>query len=745
MGPGGEVSRWAKALLAGLSASLAVACGEDAAPSGAQELSLGELTAPAIGYVGEPVCLQVEVRPAAAELSYVWGDGLRGAEPCHAFERPGHFLISVEARAGSQRRTASRGLEVVPRPLALRPTHSATVAAHRGSLFVVNADAGSVTELDVEGLRVIRETPVCTNPRTLALSSQGDELWLAVACQGSDELVQLPLTPGPAPARLSLPRGSAPYGVTADPRGGVFYVSLTFGGEVVSVPVGEARVQARRSVAQEPRGLAALPDGRLLVTHWRANQQGSRITQLETPSPGAFASGLELGLPPDLGLNSDTDNDGVLSFMNHVVPSPSGHQAWLPALKANNQTGLLRTGRDLTFDTTARAALGVLELPSDAGAAPVERAGGRHAFDDLDYASAVVFSPSGGLAYVAISGSERVMILDAFSLNLAGSIAGVGAAPDGLALSADGGRLFVLASLSRTVRVYDVSDLSAGTPLLADVAVIKQEPLSPQVLLGKQLFHRAADPRMSKSSYLSCASCHQDGEGDSLTWDFTGRGEGLRSTIPLAGRGSLPLGALHWSGNFDEVQDFELDIRGPQQGTGFLAESHFAAAGPSLGAPKAGLSSELDALAAYVRSLTRFGVSPHRPPAGAAGEAEWLATRQVGEALFFAAATGCSSCHVGSAFTDSEVTGGALRLHDVGTLGAGSGQRLGAPLTGLDTPTLRGLWSSAPYLHDGSADTLLDVLVERNPDDLHGATSHLSEAELHALTVYLLTLDDLEP
>ena len=45
-------------------------------------------------------------------------------------------------------------------------------------------------------------------------------------------------------------------------------------------------------------------------------------------------------------------------------------------------------------------------------------------------------------------------------------------------------------------------------------------------------------------------------------------------------------------------------------------------------------------------------------------------------------------------------------LHDVGTLTAGSGMRLGGALPGLDTPGLRGLWATAPYLHDGSAATL---------------------------------------
>lgn len=80
-------------------------------------------------------------------------------------------------------------------------------------------------------------------------------------------------------------------------------------------------------------------------------------------------------------------------------------------------------------------------------------------------------------------------------------------------------------------------------------------------------------------------------------------------------------------------------------------------------------------------------------------------------------------------------------LHDVGTITPASGARRGAPLTGLDTPTLRGLWRSAPYLHDGSAPTLRDVLTTRNAGDRHGTTSTLSAAELDDLIAYLLCLD----
>jgi len=63
-----------------------------------------------------------------------------------------------------------------------------------------------------------------------------------------------------------------------------------------------------------------------------------------------------------------------------------------------------------------------------------------------------------------------------------------------------------------------------------------------------------------------------------------------------------------------------------------------------------------------------------------------------------------------------------LKTHDVGTITAD--ERVGPA---YDTPSLRGLYDSAPYLHDGSAATLYDVLTTRNPSDQHGITSHLTE------------------
>lgn len=219
---------------------------------------------------------------------------------------------------------------------------------------------------------------------------------------------------------------------------------------------------------------------------------------------------------------------------------------------------------------------------------------------------------------------------------------------------------------------------------------------------------------------------------DGRTWDFTDRGEGLRNTTDLRGRAGTGHGRVHWSANFDEIQDFENDIRTHFGGLGFLSDQDFATTQDPLGSPKAGLSQELDDLKAYVESLQRAPDSPHRQADGT-----MTSLAEQGELVF--RRLDCASCHAGQAFTDSTLN--ASRLHDVGTLTPGSGQRLGAgALAGVDAPTLRGLWDSAPYFHDGSAATLQAVL-ERSTD-AHGGMKDITPSEKEQLIAYLLQLDE---
>jgi hypothetical protein len=55
---------------------------------------------------------------------------------------------------------------------------------------------------------------------------------------------------------------------------------------------------------------------------------------------------------------------------------------------------------------------------------------------------------------------------------------------------------------------------------------------------------------------------------------------------------------------------------------------------------------------------------------------------------------------------------------------------------GYSLPDLR----TAPYLHDGSAATVRDVVTMRNRHDRHGKTSNLTAQEIDDLCAYLLSL-----
>ncbi len=678
----------------------------------------GGLDGPAFPVVDEEACYRTGL--FADSYEFFWGDGssdtVPAAEACHRWTVPGSYAIGVRAGA----RSATRSITAVLRPAEQAPTRSSPIAydAARDRIWAVTTDADQVVVVDATTRTRAALLETCDGPRTVAV--RADEV--AVICEDEDVVRRFDAVTFERRGDVVLPPGSRAYGLVANPDGSAYAASLRDAGRVVFF-LDEITDEV---AVDDPRALAWSDAGVLLVTRWRAQQNGASVYVLDVSGDPVLSR--EVLLPRQEGLDSDTDNSGVPSFLDAMAFTPDGFRVALGALKANVVTGLHRTGTELTSQTTARAVFVEL-LPGDR--LDYEESS-RFSFDDLDYASAIVSSAIGDRLYLSMMGAQRVVVLEAYTFDIVGSIANVGQGVRGLALDG-GGHLWVHADLSRALHVYDVSELSAEPVRLASIATVDDEPLSPEVLQGKRLFHASADPRISRTSYLSCASCHLDAQSDGLTWDFTQRGEGLRNTVALRGRGGVAHGPVHWTGNFDEVQDFENDIRAGQGGTGLLSDADFTATMHPLGAPKAGRSADLDALAAYVSSLTTFGRSPVR------GEDGFDVRRARGGEVFTAA--GCADCHSGSRYTDS-----ALDVrHDVGTAGLGSGARLGGALDGFDTPTLRGLWSSAPYLHDGSAATLRHVLTTRNAGDAHGSTSALTEPDLAALETFLLSLDDEAP
>jgi cytochrome c peroxidase len=255
---------------------------------------------------------------------------------------------------------------------------------------------------------------------------------------------------------------------------------------------------------------------------------------------------------------------------------------------------------------------------------------------------------------------------------------------------------------------------------------VTDNPLGDKVLRGKILFYSALQPMVGRR-WISCASCHPDGQPDGRTWHNP---EGLRNTQSLAGMSWTH--PIHWSADRDEVQDFEHTIRGPlMQGRGLIRGS----VNKELGEPNRGLSEDLDALAAYSNSH-RYTISPH-----AKGGLSDAAKR--GREIFFSAETKCATCHSGPLYTDSQ-PGREIVRHDVGTGDDDPGEKMGPA---YDTPSLLGAYRTAPYLHHGRAATLEEVFTKCNETDEHGKTSQLSRQQIGDLVEFLKSLpyEDPEP
>ncbi|MCH8215511.1 MAG: Ig-like domain-containing protein [Planctomycetes bacterium] len=693
-------------------------------------------------HIGDDIRFDLDLKrlPAVTDkIEYSWdfGDGSEAttfaiaSAATHRYAKPGHYSVIVRARRGNHYSAATQ-LQTVIRPVTKQaPTHSSTVILTGGGdrICCVNSDNDSVTIADSNGLKKIAEIPVGKKPRTLAEAPDG-RIWVANQDSATVSIVDLKTYKVAQTVRMGY--ASQPFGICFSPDGRSAWVTLGATGEVAKLDAADPAAPARRfAVGPKPRGIAVSADSsRVFITRFNSPQTHGEVIELS--SRGTLVKRHQLAIDP--GPDKEDGGRGVPNYLGSPTLAPDGQRLWIPSKKDNVQRGLARDKQKPTFESTVRAIVSQIDVEDGK-----EVLAARTDLDDRTMPRAIAFSALGDIAFVVSQGSNLVDVLDAYDNHKITSILDTGLAPQGLVLDAKRQRLFVHNFTSRSISVFDVSTILALSTIsasrLGTINTVEREKLSKQVLRGKQIFYNARDPRMSKDGYISCAVCHQSGDQDARVFDFTDRGEGLRNTISLLGRRGAGHGRVHWTGNFDEIHDFEHDIRGPFGGSGLMADKQFESGkrNQPLGGEKAGLSKDLDALAAYVSSLDRVPDSPYRNADGSL-----TAAGTAGRALF--AKLKCAECHSGPDYTNS--SGG--ELYDVGTMLPTSGKRLGGKLLGIDTPTLKGIWDTAPYLHDGSAATLMDVLVARNVNGKHGDTASLADKERAQLVSYLMQIDENE-
>ncbi len=605
---------------------------------------------------------------------------------------------------------------LAPAPLLPRtPVSSSALAlspdgAH---LAAVNPDSDSTTLVDVQSLHVIAEIKVGRDPRTLAFTPDG--ALVLVANRGSDSLSIIDaawgcrchaawgcrcyVTAGCRCYVTDLPLRGQPYGVVADAD--FAYVSLSALEQIAVIDLHARAVVRLIAIEPFPTGLALAGDS-LYVTHLYS----SRVTWIDLRS---WAVKQVIA----------ADDDANLS--QFIALSPDGQRAYLPQTRSNS------INLHLTHDSTVFPVVSVIRTLG-VDEAPDVSLIDLHVADrpvNLPFAASV--SPDGKTLYVANAGSDDVSAIDLATGRGAAHLA-VGRNPRGLALSPDGSRLYVNNTLDGTLSIFDLTPSNSQTstpphtsPLLPRTLAITTIPLPEPLLTGKRLFHSARPP-MSIGHWISCASCHFDGGSDGRTW--LGFPDGPRDTPALFGVGRTP--PFHWTGDLDELQDVELTIRQIQHGDGLLRGEAF----DSPGQRSAGRSPDLDALAAYLASLEPLpspyangertqetqGTEGTQGTQGNRGTLTESARR--GEHAF--RRWGCAGCHAAPLYTDRQT-------HKAD----------GEASVLIDTPSLLGIWATAPYFHDGSAATLRDTLFAKG---FHSMGFAMGREEVEDLVAFLKAL-----
>ncbi len=561
-----------------------------------------------------------------------------------------------------------------------------------------NRDSGTVTVVSLPDHTVLREVPVGRHPE--GVSFVGESHNVAVAVYDDDRVVVLDADSGKEVARTDV--FDEPYGVVSLRDGSRLLVTLEYPGQIVEINPVDGSIVRSFDAGEFPRGIALTPDE-------------SRLLICEYLTAGVRAFDLKSGKQVDEWFGASTDN-----LARQLVVHPKRPKAYLGFIRSIITA---HQGAGSIFPY-----VGILDIdPQPPGSD--ERRRKRNPMDSFIGARVtanpweVDISPDGRNFYVVFSGTDDMFVArtiddDYREIEPVRHLR-LGKNPRAVRVTPDGSRFYVYNALDFQVVAYD----AASNNRIATIDVT-ENPLPADVHLGKVLFYTALPP-MTSRFWISCSSCHPDGQPDGRTWHNP---EGLRQTPSLAGLAWTH--PQHWSADRDETQDFEHTIRGPLMGGRGLARGRI---NPSLGKTNRGLSDSLDALAAYTNSH-RFPLSPY-----AKNGLNDAARR--GREVFFAKQTRCAECHSGPFLSDSQ-SGRKSKRHNVGTGQQDESETMGPA---YDTPTLLGLYRTAPYLHHGTAATLRDVLTTANPTDHHGRTSHLTDQQIDDLVEFLKSLPYEDP
>ncbi|CAM2063775.1 Di-haem cytochrome c peroxidase [Sulfidibacter corallicola] len=264
--------------------------------------------------------------------------------------------------------------------------------------------------------------------------------------------------------------------------------------------------------------------------------------------------------------------------------------------------------------------------------------------------------------------------------------------------------------------------------------------------LGERLFFETG----LSSNGMSCATCHESDLAftDGLPLAVGNANTTLKRNTPTI-LNRLFSAAQFWDGRAASLEEQALlPITNPDEMASSVAEAvAFLSGDPSYVADFQAAFGETPsastigkAIASFERTVLGGNSRIDRYEAGLEGLTEGELN---GRRLFFGKAR-CVACHTGSNFTDERFhnTASAADVGDVDAASQGRGAVTGRSqdMGAFKTPTLRDLDLTAPYLHDGSAERLVDVVRLYNRG---GRTERGRDFEMRPLGLRETEIDDL--
>lgn len=678
-----------------------------------------------------------------------------------------------------------------PASSARAPTAAAPPSSVRGgalaqapggrALYVADEDHGMVrvVPLPLSTDAVIRDVPLPGPPAQVAVV--GERVLVTVRTPG----LLLVMKPDDERGLVETGRVEVPadaWGVASD--GALAVVTSAWTHQVSAVDLSSLEKRWTVDVAREPRGAVITRDGRAYISHL----VGPSLTQID--SVGASTPAVSAVELPAAALRAPSGRRLHASLGYSLVLSPDerrlyvprhglgalGIPAWFGAatvdvlLTAGNEPlapshlgGAKMIKTSITSDVWVPSENGFVKQTFEL---PGSELAGVPASDVTPFVQPrdVVYRKRTNTLLVASEGTDLVVELDALAVDPSlqpletyqvgegykpmMQVATACGAPTGLVLSADEKKAWVFCRSTYDLAEIDLFDRPGVGPAttrepspltshidrpvrVASRLPVGADPLGEAEAIGRRLFYNAID--FTVSGGLACAGCHPEGRDDGHVWHesriregsdvvFLGSAENDPTvfTTPGQNRSGHPRQTPMLAGRLQNRGSFGWKAEHPdlisRVAHGFLLHRWV---------PDWGSQNPVQRIDRLVRFLSKGLVPPPRE------DRELTELEKRGRELFLSPKTECSSCHEPS----TEYSDRQARTLASLPLRPGFVEEEDPKFR---TPPLLFVGGTPPYLHDGSAATLED-LIDGNRDRM-GKTNHLSKEDRAALVAFLRTL-----